>query len=90
MKQIGSLYDYNSNRQAILPTLDAENYIAMDDPDRVDFSADHNELYPLAYSDEDVDRILDFLHALTDTASLDLRSDQDVVNSVPSGLPMDD
>ena len=90
---VDSLYAYNINRQAILPThptLDAENYIAMDDPDRVDFIADHNELYPMAYSSVDVDRILDFLNALTDTASIDLRSDQDVVNGVPSGLPLDD
>ncbi|MEN8205063.1 MAG: cytochrome c peroxidase [Pseudomonadota bacterium] len=90
---VNALYTYNSNRQAVLPThptLDAENYIAMDDPDRVDFIAAHNELDPFAYSDEDVDRIIDFLNALTDPASLDLRSDQDVVNGVPSGLPLDD
>jgi cytochrome c peroxidase len=90
---VDSLYAYNSNRQAVLPThptLDAENYIAMDDPDRVDFIADHSELYPMAYSSEDIDRIMDFLNALTDTASIDLRSDQDVVNGVPSGLPLDD
>ena len=90
---VSSLYAYNSNRQAVLPThptLDAENYIAMDDPDRVDYIADHNELDPFAFSDEDVDRIIDFLNALTDPASLDLRSDQDVVNGVPSGLPLDD
>ena len=62
----------------------------MDDPDRVDFIAAHNELAPFTYSDEDVDRIIDFLHALTDTNSIDLRSDQDVVNGVPSGLPLDD
>ena len=49
-----------------------------------------NELAPFTYSDEDVDRIIDFLNALTDPASLDLRSDQDVVNGVPSGLPLDD
>ena len=88
-----SLYAYNSNRQAVLPThptLDAENYSAMDDPDRVDYIADHNELNPMAYSSKDIDRIMDFLAALTDTASLDLRKDQDVVNGVPSGLPLDD
>ena len=90
---VNSLYAYNSNRQAILPThptLDPENYNAMDDPDRVDFIANHNELAPMTYSVDDVDRILDFLHALTDTSSIDLRSDQDVVNGVPSGLPLDD
>ena len=93
MDTVGSLYAYNSNRQAILPThptLDAENYAAMDDPDRVDFIAAHNELDPFNYSAEDVDRILDFLNALTDQGTIDLRSDQDVVNGVPSGLPLDD
>jgi cytochrome c peroxidase len=90
---VSSLYDYNNNRQAILPThptLDDENYAAMDDPNAVDRIAAANELTPFVYSEEDVDRIMDFLNALTDTASLDLRSDQDVVNGVPSGLPLDD
>jgi cytochrome c peroxidase len=93
MDAVSSLYAYNSNRQAVLPThptLDAENYAAMDDPDAVDRIAAANELDPFAFSDEDVDRIIDFLNALTDPASLDLRSDQDVVNGVPSGLPLDD
>ena len=90
---VNSLNDYNKNRQAILPThptLDAENYSAMDDQDRVDFIAEHNELAPMHYSAEDVNRILDFLNALTDTSSIDLRRDQDVVNGVPSGLALDD
>jgi cytochrome c peroxidase len=52
-------------------------------------SAAHNELAPFSYSDKDVDRIIDFLNALTDPASLDLRGDQDVLNGVPSGLPLD-
>lgn len=93
MDTVASLYAYNANRQAVLPThpiLDDENYIAMDDPDRVDFIAAHNELAPFAYDDEDVDRIIDFLNALTDQGTIDLRSDQDVVNGVPSGLPLDD
>lgn len=90
---VDSLNNYNSNRQAVLPThptLDAENYAAMDDPDRVAFIADHNELEPMSYREKDIDRIMDFLHALTDTASLDLRSDQDVTTGVPSGLPLAD
>ena len=90
---VSSLYDYNANRQAVLPihpTLDASNYAAMDDQIAVDRIAAANELAPFAYSAEDVDRILDFMNALTDPATLDLRSDQDVVNGVPSGLPLDD
>ena len=90
---VNSLYAYNDNRQAVLPThpgLDEENYRAMDDPAIVDFIAYHNELEPFTYRAEDVDRIIDFLNALTDPASLDLRSDQDVVGGVPSGLSLDD
>ena len=93
MDAVNALYEYNDNRQAILPThptLDAENYRAMDDKDIVDFIAYHNELEPFTYSEQDIDRIMDFLNALTDTGTIDLRSDQDVVNGVPSGLPLDD
>ena len=90
---VASLYAYNQNRQAILPThpnLDADNYNAMDDPDIVDFIEQNNELPAMGYSDEEVDKIMEFLHALTDPSCLDLRSDFDVVNGVPSGLPIFD
>lgn len=93
MDAVSSLYAYNDNRQAILPThpiLDAENYIAMDDPAIVDLIAYQNELEPFTYSNKDVDRIIDFLHALTDPNTIDLRSDQDVYNGVPSGMLLDD
>ena len=90
---VNALYAYNDNRQAILPThliLDAENYRAMDDPAIVGFIAERNELASFTYSAEDVDRIMDFLNALTDPNTIDLRSDQDVVNGVPSGHSLDD
>ncbi len=91
---VDPVYSLNHyEEQAILPThptLDAHNYAAMDDLAAVTRIADANELDPMGYSASDIDRIIDFLHALTDTASLDLRSDQDVVNGVPSGLPLDD
>ncbi len=47
-----------------------------------------NELAPIALSDRQVARLLDFLHALTDPDSIDLR--RDVPWSVPSGLPVFD
>ena len=90
---VNALYAYNDKRQAILPThllLDAENYRAMDDPAIVGFIAERNELASFTYSAEDVDRIMDFLNALTDSNTIDLRSDQDVVNGVPSGHSLDD
>ena len=92
-----SLYAYafndNNERQAVLPThpiLDSENYIAMDDIERVEYIALHNELSPMSYSSEDIDRIIDFLQALTDPKSIDLRRDQNVITGVPSGLPIYD
>ena len=94
---VASLYAYayndNNERQAVLPphpALDIENYIAMDDIERVDYIALHNELDPMSYSSEDIDRIIDFLNALTDPKSIDLRRDQNVSTGVPSGLPIYD
>ena len=90
---VASLYAYNSRRQAVLPThpyLDDQNYRAMDDPAIVDFIAAYNELAPFSFTEEEVDLIIGFLHALTDMSSVDLRSDQNVVDGVPSGLPLDD
>jgi cytochrome c peroxidase len=77
--------------QAVLPPredLDVLDFITMDDRQRVKFIEQHNELPPFTYSDEQVDRIIDFLHALTDPSSLDLRDDQPF--RVPSGLPVTD
>ncbi len=94
---IDSLYAYadniNNERQAVLPShpiLDSENYIAMDDDVRVEYIAEYNELMPMAYSSSNIDRIIDFLHALTDPESIDLRRDQNVITGVPSGLPIYD
>jgi len=57
----------------------------MDDESSVDaIAAAAHELPAMPYSDKDVDRIIDFLHALTDPSSIDLRND--VPESVPSGL----
>ena len=85
---VNALYDYDQS-QAVLPSrddLDALDFITMNDPARVDYIAAHNELAPMSYSNKDVDRILDFLNALTDPSSIDLRSD--LPKRVPSGLPL--
>jgi len=85
---VDSLYNYDQ-LQAVLPSredLDALDFITMNDPARVDYIAAHNELAPMKYNDKDVDRIIDFLNALTDRSSIDLRSD--LPRRVPSGLPM--
>lgn len=91
---VTSLYAYNARREAILPyhseSLNLTDYAAMDDPAAVSLLAHYNELAPLSYTTTDVGRIIDFLHALTDMDSLDLRADLDVIGGVPSGLPLGD
>ncbi len=90
---VKSLRSYNAKRQAILPAhpvLDYDNYIAMDDPAIVNRITSHNELKRFHYTKTEIARIIDFLHALTDPASLDLRANVDVYKGVPSGLPLDD
>jgi cytochrome c peroxidase len=85
-----ALQNYDQS-QAVLPpdaNLDPHDFITMDDQDRVDFIGLHNELLPFTYTEEDVDLIIEFLHALTDPSSIDLRSDQPF--TVPSGLPLAD
>ncbi len=83
--------------QAVLPSradLDAQDFRVMDNEgNRRDFMISEYLMQDegpmdLRYSAEEVDRIMDFLHALTDPASIDLRNDVPV--SVPSGLPIYD
>jgi cytochrome c peroxidase len=47
-----------------------------------------SELAPRYLSNRDLDALLDFLHALTDPAMLDMRND--VPKELPSGLPLSD
>jgi cytochrome c peroxidase len=74
----------------VLPSridLDEIDFIVMNDEDSVNaIAAAAYELPAMNYSDQDVDRIIDFLHALTDPASIDLRND--MPESVPSGLTL--
>jgi cytochrome c peroxidase len=66
--------------------LDAEDLEVLDDPVRMQAIAEACELQPVDLSDHDVASLIDFLHALTDPASVDMRSQ--VPGSVPSGLPV--
>jgi cytochrome c peroxidase len=90
LDSVKSLRRYDQS-QAVLPPredLDEIDFVVMDDGRRVNYIADYNQLSRFTYTEEQVDRIIDFLHALTDPASLDLRRDQPLV--VPSGLPATD
>lgn len=88
LDSVASLTSYDKH-QALLPSradLDALDYIAHDDAGRRDAIADANELVAVDLSESEIDDLLDFLHALTDPGSIDLRND--VPKTVPSGLTL--
>lgn len=87
---IESLYNYDPG-QAVLPSradLDAIDFQALEDGAIMAEIEAACELAPQPLSQKKVDYILEFLWALTDPASVDLR--QDVPTSLPSGLPVAD
>ena len=85
---LSSLQGYDKD-QVSLPgrsDLDALDFVVMDDPMRKAEIAAFNELEPAALKEREFRQLMDFLHALTDPAALDLRLD--VPTRVPSGLPV--
>lgn len=88
MDTLSAIKNYDQS-QAVLPSredLDALDFIVMDDKRRVRAIAEASELPEFAYTPSDIDRIIDFLNALTDPASIDLRKDTPM--TVPSGIPV--
>ncbi|WP_404360788.1 cytochrome-c peroxidase [Methylotuvimicrobium sp. KM1] len=85
-----SLDNYDIS-QARLPPRDDLNeidgIIHSDEISRAELKA-RIELQPVNLTDQEIDSLLDFLNALTDTASLDMRNK--VPYRVPSGLPIAD
>jgi len=78
--------------QAVLPDVGAagdHDYDVMSDEFLVDDIALANELDPVDLTEEQVDQLMAFLHALTDENSLDVRA-QVPWQGVPSGLPLAD
>nr|AFI78774.1 methylamine utilization protein MauG [uncultured bacterium ws198A12] len=85
---VASLYGYDAS-QAVMPSrpdLDAKDYRAMSDANVVASIAKANELSPVHLSEREVRQLIDFLHALTDPAMLDMRGD--VPKALPSGMPL--
>lgn len=68
------------------PDLDALDCIVQNDPARVTAIADSAEISPVSLKEKEIKYLVDFLHALTDPASIDLR--RDVPKSLPSGLTL--
>ena len=83
-----SLLNYDT-QQAVLPSrpdLDALDFLCHEDASVQSALLDANELPVIVLADDEVQRLIDFLHALTDPASVDLRAD--MPDRVPSGLPL--
>ncbi|WP_231383682.1 cytochrome-c peroxidase [Methylobacter luteus] len=77
--------------QAVLPSradLDEQDFIVHNDATSRFNLANSIEINPVALTDTQVKLLLDYLHALTDPNSLDLRSTAPA--RVPSGLPLAD
>jgi cytochrome c peroxidase len=90
LNPVASLERYNS-AQAVLPArrdLDMLDFVVQSAPVLRNDIAAANELAPVSLTKHEIARLTDFLHALTDPASIDLR--HDVPRSVPSGLPLFD
>ncbi|MDH5515898.1 MAG: cytochrome-c peroxidase [Gammaproteobacteria bacterium] len=87
---VDSLYSYDQSQAKLPPhpSLDEHDFTLMNDPARLASIADASELGRTRLRPAELHNLLDFLHALTDPASLDLRND--VPFTVPSGLPVAD
>jgi len=77
--------------QVVLPyreDLAAIDFQVLDDPDLVADIVEANELKPRRLSQKEVDLLMEFMYALTDPNSIDIRRDTPM--AVPSGLPLAD
>ena len=81
-------YDSSQIRMPSRPDLDARDHYAVLDPAIRASLAAANDVSPVKLREHDVRALIEFLHALTDPAMLDLRGD--IPSAVPSGLPIAD
>jgi cytochrome c peroxidase len=81
-------YDRDQALPPLNPDPEPDVFAVLDDPAKVGAIAAANELAPTRLTRAEIDRLLDFLGALTDPAALDFRAD--VPLRVPSGLPLAD
>ncbi|MGV6827235.1 MAG: cytochrome-c peroxidase [bacterium] len=87
---VESLENYDPSQLALpsRPDLDAIDLQVYNDFPSRDAIAAANELQPVNLSEKEFDQLMAFLHALTDTASIDIRAA--TPSRVPSGLPLAD
>lgn len=86
LSPVRSLYNYDSEQISMpsTPYLDSQDLIVMNNRARVSSIAQSNELRGTHLNDKQFAALMSFLHALTDTASLDMR--HTIPSSVPSRL----
>ncbi|MEE9425602.1 MAG: cytochrome c peroxidase [Methylococcales bacterium] len=85
-----SLQNYDQS-QVVLPSrpdLDAIDFIVMNNPQRIQPIAEANELATIRLNNLQFKSLIDFLHALTDPAAMDIR--KNTPSRVPSDLPVYD
>lgn len=88
MNAIDALFAYDQS-QAVLPSrpdLDSSDFIIMNDSARLSNIGRASEISDFNYNERQIMKLIDFLNALTDPSSIDLRDD--VPKSVPSGLTL--
>jgi len=86
---IFSINNYDCHNEPVMPSrpdLDALDCIIQDDPNRIANIANANELEAIDLNNEEFQYLMDFLYALTDRNSLDLRDS--IPSRVPSGFPL--
>jgi len=90
LNPVNGLFDYDASQLVVpsRPDLDALDNQAMSDTGVLTSIAQANELPAADLSDREIGQLIEFLHALTDPAMLDMRAD--VPASVPSGMPLAD
>ncbi|MBW2420600.1 MAG: hypothetical protein JRH19_18805 [Deltaproteobacteria bacterium] len=89
LNPVRSLRDWDRSQVLLSVSDDPEDlFSVMDDPAKVQAIAKANELGRVRLTKWQFDDLMAFLHALTDPAMLDLRSE--VPLRVPSGLPLAD
>jgi cytochrome c peroxidase len=90
LNAVAALENYDV-MQAVLPSredLDAIDFIVHNDPVSRDALAEEIEIDPVQLTEKEIHYLMEFLYALTDPASLDMRSTFPA--KVPSGLPLAD
>ncbi len=88
LNAVAALENYDVT-QAVLPAredLDAMDFIVHNDPESREMLAEEIEIDPVQLTEKEIHYLMDFLHALTDPASLDMRNT--VPAKVPSGLTL--